>query len=739
MIATFRCALIASLAVAGAAWGQDTADLSVTPTSLRMQVGGEPRQLVVTVVLSDRTTRPVQAGRAKYFASDSTVASVDSVGRVVARGPGSGTILVSYQSVERIIPVSVSRTSGQTTAPIPGAVTPGAPAPPRPVKSLRISPDQMRLLPTERAHFTISAEFEDGTIGIPSSYSVAVYGTAARLDSASSEVVGIAAGDARLGVRIGSIAQDIPVKVVEASLRIDRDTLALAVGSVDTVVIATNEAQSRQLRTGLLWRSTNRQIILPLDSLSGGVRAVGLGTAQIIVDGYGQTNSLPVVTYTPVVSLRRTGEQRPEFAVPVGLQTTVGAEAVAENGAGVPSAPQRWTVADTNIARYDRGHGMLTARREGSTTLTVRTPNVPAQSWRVRVVDAKFSIVAPPAYLAIGDSRQLRAVWVGPDGDTLRSSSAISWRSSSPRSLAVGDSGRISAAETGLATIRAEAGDRYHADAPVRVTADFLVTLDYGRDSLAVAELSVQKHAVEPIASLSGARFASWTANRDRMVFSRRTGQGKPFALYTAAPDGSDARQISRPRDGDDIQAKWFVQPDHIAYLSGRSGDFRVSAQQIDDTLALTLMVRGRVRGIARRRDRDEFLVIREADSRFAVWVATMSAQEKKLVGDHRGAIDAVTELPDGSLLMVADTSAGKDRFALVRWADGVETSFDAAFQNVGRLRSIAAAADGRHAVVIADHPTAKQGSVVLWIDLATHAVEEILRTDLFKVLAPDA
>jgi uncharacterized protein YjdB len=704
-----------------------------------MQVGGEPRQLVVTVVLSDRTTRPVQAGRAKYFASDSTVASVDSVGRVVARGPGSGTILVSYQSVERIIPVSVSRTSGQTTAPIPGAVTPGAPAPPRPVKSLRISPDQMRLLPTERAHFTISAEFEDGTIGIPSSYSVAVYGTAARLDSAASEVVGIAAGDARLGVRIGSIAQDIPVKVVEASLRIDRDTLALAVGSVDTVVIATNEAQSRQLRTGLLWRSTNKQIILPLDSLSGGVRAVGLGTAQIIVDGYGQTNSLPVVTYAPVASLRRTGEQRTEFAMPVGLQASVGAEAIAETGAAVPSAPQHWTVADTSIATYDRVRGTLTARREGSTTLTVRTPNVPAQSWRVRVVNATFSIVAPPAYLVIGESRQLRAVWAGPDGDTLRSSSAVSWRSSSPRSLAVDDSGRISATETGQATIRAEYGDRYHAEAPVRVTADFLVTLDYGRDSLVVAELSAQKHAVEPVASLAGARFASWTANRDRMAFSRRTAPGKPFAIYTAAPDGSDARQISRPRDSDDLQAKWFVQPDHIAYLNGRSGDFRVAAQQIDDTLALTLMLRGRVHGIARRRDRDEFLVIREADSRFAVWVATMDAQEKKLVGDHRGAIDAVTELPDGSLLMVADTSSGKERFALVRWADGVETTFDAAFQNVGRLRSIAVAADGRHAIVTADHPSAKLGSVVLWLDLATHAVVEILRSEFFKVVAPAA
>src|ERR1019366_8928952 len=174
------------------------------------------------------------------------------------------------------------------------------------------------------------------------------------------------------------------------------------------------------------------------------------------------------------------------------------------------------------------------------------------------------------------------------------------------------------------------------------------------------------------------------------------------------------------------------VQPDHIAYLSGRSGEFRVAAQQVDDTLALTLTVRGRVRGFARRRDRDEFLVIREAASRSSVWVASMSAQEKQLVGDHRGAIDAVTELPDGSLLMVADTSAGKDRFALVHWAGGVGTTFDAAFQNVGRLLSIAVAADGRHAVVIADHPTAKQGSVVLWLDLATHAVVEILRSEFF-------
>jgi hypothetical protein len=74
-----------------------------------------------------------------------------------------------------------------------------------------------------------------------------------------------------------------------------------------------------------------------------------------------------------------------------------------------------------------------------------------------------------------------------------------------------------------------------------------------------------------------------------------------------------------------------------------------------------------------------------------------------------------------------------------VRWADGVETTFDAAFQNVGRLRSIAVAADGRHAIVTADHPSAKLGSVVLWLDLATHAVVEILRSEFFKVVAPAA
>jgi uncharacterized protein YjdB len=740
MIVSIRRALIASLVMAGGAWAQDVVGIDVAPVSLRMSVG-ETVKLTVSAFRSDGSKSRFPDGYARFALTDSLVASVDSAGRVVAHAPGTATILVTYASVQRQIPMTVIRGASQSAAAASTTAAAAAPsAPLKVVRALHIMPERMRLLPTERAHFTISAEFEDGSSGIPPAYSVAVYGTAARLDSAANEVVGTVPGEAQLGVRVaGATPVSISVQVTEASLRLDRDTLALAVGSADTIVVTTNETPSRRLYTGLLWHSTKPSVIEPLDSLHGGVRAVGPGTGDIIFNGYGVTLRLPVVTYTPVVSLRRADESRAEFALPVGLQETLGAVAIAENAAVVQNVPLRWAVADTAVATFDAVRGTLTGRREGTTTVTVRVPSVPVLSWRVRVVNAKFAIASAPAYLVIGESRQLRAVWLGPEGDTLKSSAAVSWRSSNSRSLAVSDSGRLTAAETGPATIRADFGDRYHAEAPVRVTADFLVTLDYGKDSTSVAELSIQKRTIEPLAGLAGARFAEWTPNHDKLVYSRRAGPSKTLALFTAATDGSDARQISRPREGDDVNARWFVQPDRIAFLNGRGGDFRVASQQVDDTLASTLLVRGRVRGIARRRDRDEFLVIREMNSRCSVWVATPIATEKQLVADRRGMIDGIAELPDGNMLMLADTSAGKDRYALVRWSNGVETPLEIAFQNAGRLRSMALSADGRHAVVIADHPTAKQGSVVFWVDLATRAVVEILRTDQYKVTAPDA
>jgi hypothetical protein len=716
---------------------QDVVGLQVMPATIRCNPG-ETTRLQVFSVRSDGSRAKLADGKAKFSSSDSSVATVDTIGHVLARSAGGASIYVSFETVQRQVTVTVLRVAGSApTATAPPAVPPPAA---RVVKSLRIVPDHMQLLPTERARYTITAEFDDGTSGIPPVFSVAVFGAAARLDSASSEVVGALPGESQLGVRVqNGPAVSIPIRVVEASLHLDRDTLALAEGSADSVTVTTNESPPRRLTTGLVWKSTNRGVIVPVDSFSGAVRAGAAGTGDIIVDGYGETLRLPVVTYTPVASLRRTGELREQITIPIGLQASVGATAIAANGSEVKGVPLRWSIADSTVVSLDRAKGVLVARRDGSTDVSVRVAGVPTLTWHVRAVAARLAIASAPKYLVIGEAQQLRAVWIGPEGDTLKASSLVSWRSSNSRSLAIDDSGRVAALESGSASIRATFGERYLAETPVRVTGDFLATLQFPNDSTAIAELSVRRRTLEQLPGFSNAKFASWTGTRDRIVASRRTMPSKAFALFISSADGSGSSQFSRPRDADDVQACWFVQSDRIAFLNGRGSDYRVAAQQVDDTLAATLLVRGKVRGLSRRRRADDFLVIREIDGRSSVWIATATAPEKPVVEGRRGAIDSAEELPDGSLLMVADTSSGRDRFALVRWSNGIESALDVTFPNAGRLRSATPAADGVHAVVVADHPTAKQGSVVFWVDLATKAVVELLRTEQYKVVAPRA
>jgi uncharacterized protein YjdB len=743
MNSMLRHAVVASIIAVATVRGQDPSGLTVTPSSVRLRVG-ETVKVTVTLAHVDGTAAPPADARPSFVLTDARIATVDTGGRVTGRQPGSGFIQVSYGALHSRIPIAVMKAPGAGAPVAASAPASGVPpaasalAPTRPVRSLRIEPARLRLLPTEHAHFTITAEFDDGSTGVPVPHTVTVFGSAARLDSAASEVIGVTPGEANLGVRVeGGPAVSIPVEVVEASLRMDRDTLVLPVGATDTVAVSTNEAQPHRMQSGLRWSTTNRAVIQPLDSLTGGVRAVAPGSGDIIVFGYGVTMRLPVVTFPSVRALRRTGEQRDDLAIPVGLQATFGAEALGDDDAVVRNAPLRWEVSDTSIATYDAGRGALVARRAGTTIVTARLPRVLPVSWSVRVVDARFAIVAPPPYLVIGESRQLRAVWVGPAGDTLRSSSAVAWRSSNARSVSVTDSGRVTAAEAGQAVIRADFGDRFHAEVPVRASADFLVTLDYGRDSTSVAELSVQRRTIDPLPALEGARFAAWSTTRDRLVFSRRAAPSRSFAVFTSAPDGSDARALTHPRDGDDLGGLWFLRTNRVAYLSGRGNDVRVAAQQVGDTATATLAARGRVRALARRRDNDEFLVVRENDGRFSAGIGGGDGAEKVLVADRRGAIDGIAELPDGSLLMLADTSSGKERFALVRWTNGQEATVEIAFANAGRLRAFAPAADGQHALVIADNPASKQGSVVFWVDLGAHSATELSRTDRFKVLAP--
>ena len=730
--------LVLALEISVPLGAQQVVGLTVKPAAVRVAIGATAGLEVSLVRANGVSARPRQ-GTLRFASSDTLVAAVDSSGRVTGRSAGITVLTVSYETVQRNVPVTVSGSGGVAAASSTDLVGAPPPAAVRRVRALRVRPDTLRLLPTERGRYTLEVEFEDGGQGTASGLSIAVFGNAARLDSAANEVVGVAEGSAVLGVRVtDGPSVSVPISVVAATLGFDRDTLFLAVGSFDTVRVNTMGADARRLTTGLAWRSTNRMVVQPLDSMSGAMQAVAGGGGDLVVDGYGVTMRLPVVTFPAIATLKRAGATREDVVLPLGLDTPLGITAISENGAEVRGAPIRWEMADSSIATYDRANQRLIARRLGSTTLSVRAPGVATTSWRVNVVPARFVLDWKQPYLVEGDTRPLRAHWIGPAGDTLRSTNAVRWSSSNTRIVSVNDSGRVQGEGSGDARIAAQFDERYQAEVTVRVTADFLATLVYTRDSVSVAQISLANRRITPVPNLRGARSASWSWQRDRVAFARTDDARKRLAIFVANTSSGATTPLSTAGAGDEFSPEWLGDGTRIAYLAGKAGDARVVVQRIGDSLAATWLPRGRIHDLARRPGRDEFLAVTEDDGRFSVWSLTERDSSKRVVDRRRGAIERVQSLGDGSILMIADTSSGKNRFALVRVQAGQETTVPVELPaDIGRLRTFAVSADGQQAVLVADHPKVRQGCVVFSVNLRTSKVEEIIRTEQYRVLFP--
>lgn len=68
-----------------------TVGIRVTPQQMQLQAIGETRQITATIAPADASDQTVL-----WESSDSTVATVDAVGRVTARGIGAGVFITAF-------------------------------------------------------------------------------------------------------------------------------------------------------------------------------------------------------------------------------------------------------------------------------------------------------------------------------------------------------------------------------------------------------------------------------------------------------------------------------------------------------------------------------------------------------------------------------------------------------------------------------------------------------------------
>jgi uncharacterized protein YjdB len=138
------------------------------------------------------------------------------------------------------------------------------------------------------------------------------------------------------------------------------------------------------------------------------------------------------------------------------LQLTAGV--LDQNGQSMAGASVAWTISDNSVATVS-GSGLVTAVRNGTATVTA-TSGSAAGTASVNVAQRAARVdVSPdaPTLSAIGDSVQLTAAPLDANDNAVEDAT-ITWSSADDEVATVDDSGLVTAAGNGTASITAQAG-----------------------------------------------------------------------------------------------------------------------------------------------------------------------------------------------------------------------------------------------------------------------------------------
>ncbi len=477
-----------------AAGAQTVAQVVVKSLQLRVKAGA--RAQILTEVYDDANEAvPPDRYELSFTSADTMIATVSITGEVIGVRPGSTRIFVRAGKIVRQVQVSVTAATAQPVAPPPATVprqtappatppatapasapatapvtspaaatptvTPSAtatrPVPPAggsPAVSATIEPGNIRLLPGERFRPTFRLVLANGSQVDASDVTWTPYGAAVGIDPGTNDVIGVLPGSGVLGGRsaLGNVSASVPVVVGEAVLVPEPDSLVLSSGLTDTVYLVAPAQDRRRVTQNLAWSSTDPTVLRVVNPAFGIVEAGGVGTADLIVQGYTLTRRIPIRVTPRISRIDVPIVAGTEIPLGVGGSTTLDAKAFGTAGELLPPDVMMWRVADPTMARVTAS-GTIVGVREGRTTLSLLAPGVPTQSWPVTVREMKVSARERLLSLTAGTSRTLAVTLRARDQSDLGALTAARWVSTAPDVATVDAAGTLTAKAPGRATV----------------------------------------------------------------------------------------------------------------------------------------------------------------------------------------------------------------------------------------------------------------------------------------------
>jgi len=414
---------VTSLSLFGA-MGLPVATVEVSPATATVEPGGTV-QLTATLKASDGRTLTLRT--VIWTSSNSSVATVDVEGLVTAVGEGTATITAQAEGKSDTAAVTVTI----------------------PVASVDVTPATGTLNAGQTLQLTATPKDGSGNT-LSRSVTWSSSNDAVATVDQTGFVTAVSEGTATITATSEGTSGTAAITVNDqvSTVEVTPSTNGVNLGATVQLTATVKGATGNVLTRTVTWATSNGAVAT-VDA-SGLVTGASEGTATITATADGVDGTATVTVSVPV----NTVDVTPATSQ-VNVSATVQLTATPKDINGNPIVrPVTWSSSDDAVATVDQA-GLVTGVAEGTVTITATSGGVDGTA-AVTVNDPVTTVEVTPAAstINVAETVQLTAVAKGAAGNVI-SGGTVTWASSSNTVATVDQSGLVTAAGEGTATITA--------------------------------------------------------------------------------------------------------------------------------------------------------------------------------------------------------------------------------------------------------------------------------------------
>lgn len=401
-------------------------DITVAPTSVEL-LPNQEQQITATFDPFDATHKDIT-----WTTANSSVATVDTTGKITAVAPGATTITATYQTLtgQKTKDISV-----KVLIPITGVTI-------KPNSNITINKGETTTLSVE---VTPANAEEDKTVTWSSDHP-----EIASVNASTGVVTGNANGTAIITGTLKNgktVTANITVHVPVSSVTLNQNTLNLNKGDTYNGLVATINPSDSTIKT-IAW-STSDAAVASVDTSTGVITAVADGTAIITATIEGKSATVTVTVTTAVTSVSI--DQGATKAMVKGDTDTLIATVLPNDATDKTVS---WSSDKPSVVTVDN-HGNISAVGGGTATITAKAGTKTASiTISVRVPITRFDLAMedqnPTILRGVKNAKTLTTI-IGPEDAT--DDRTITWSSSDSTIATVDSTGKVTGLKEGTVTI----------------------------------------------------------------------------------------------------------------------------------------------------------------------------------------------------------------------------------------------------------------------------------------------